>query len=489
MNPLEGLLADLDSPATREGIDVDGLKLLHPPGAGDPAGRVAFMRNRGEPGEGLKQVAALPVGELYHMLPGIRDQITRDGYLTLNTMRAHPWRIRGADLVHELRWCLCDFDSYKAGLTFGQAVGAVLDLAAQPGAFPPPSMIGRSSRDGWYGLWGIGGPGGIPATAENKRLWCETEKRLVEFFRELGADPVTRDLPRVFRVPGSLHTKKQWRVQYVVFANDRGRPFRYKLPELAAALEVPAAAMIEAVHHERETAGARQRTRLPARLPGEIDAAKALPIPDVADPRRRKMAGPCLARLRDLRKIVDARDGIVKSSPSRTFFLFVYARSLLGVSSDWGFVRDRLRLLNKGACIPPLSPREVIVQVKSAFDVLRSCKRNLFSYTIASWLQVTDDEAQRLDLETIMSTKAKRRRDEQKRRETAARKRARADTRDKGKLALVRIVNEAQAYRARIPSVRTLATELETELGTRVSKSTVHNWLGELGFRRGRRKI
>jgi len=87
----------------------------------------------------------------------------------------------------------------------------------------------------------------VRAWPEKRSTWNRIQRQLVRGFAELGADANSTDAARVTRVPGSLNSKSNTRVRYWLPLNESGKPFRYRLDELAVMIGVRPAEYSEGV--------------------------------------------------------------------------------------------------------------------------------------------------------------------------------------------------------------------------------------------------
>ena len=193
----------------------------------------------------LRGIASVPVDCLPGIWEELVDDLHVDAYASANLMfrRGHGYARPGLvdqqgnqlHKPHRDNRSLCrlnavwvDIDSYKVGLTEGEILGQIWDAQAD-GTIPPPSALQSSGR-GWWLFWLLDGDN--RAWDREVLLWREIMTRLVKVFRDSGGDIASTDPARICRVPGSLNSKANRRVDVAFFAGPEGVP-RYSLPELA----------------------------------------------------------------------------------------------------------------------------------------------------------------------------------------------------------------------------------------------------------------
>lgn len=210
-------------------------------------------------------ICTIPRAELREWFPEMVEQLEHDSYFSINsffiprdkrtgqpTRRAiHPdldhlpYPAQRAELTQYLNACYTDIDLYKVeGLDFGTAVGKVLSMA-DSGKIPQPSLYLNSGRGLWV-LWLLrdnrDGSKAPPAFSSLKRLYGKTQNAINARFRMQGADIQALDVSRFIRVPGSINSKANKKVAYLLPADSDGKPFSYTLEELADFFAVPRAA-------------------------------------------------------------------------------------------------------------------------------------------------------------------------------------------------------------------------------------------------------
>jgi len=130
-----------------------------------------------------------------------------------------------------------DLDIHNLEIDFGTALATVLRYQDE-GVIPPASLIVRSGRGMWL-LWFLDDakcPGQPPrAFPEKLRLYLQLNRAIGERLCSLGADAAARDAVRLMRVPGSIHPldTEGPRVKYWIQAGEHGKPYSYKLDDLA----------------------------------------------------------------------------------------------------------------------------------------------------------------------------------------------------------------------------------------------------------------
>lgn len=219
--------------------------------AGANRGFTTFHRKDAE-GQ-LRGIASVPT----NCLPGIWDQLTQDlltdSFCSLNSMfrRGHGYARTGlvdiagnplhkphrdTNSIARLNAVWTDIDCYNLGLTEGDVIGQLWDAQAD-GRIPPPSALQSSGRGVWV-FWLLHDNRAWP---EERDLWRQIMGRVQSLLSPLGADANALDTARICRVPGSLHSKANRRVNVAILSGPDGVP-RYELAELAAWFNIEAQA-------------------------------------------------------------------------------------------------------------------------------------------------------------------------------------------------------------------------------------------------------
>ena len=220
-------------------------------------GVVTFHRNPTGEWEPLFSLSPARIREL---LPGIAEYLTTDAYWSMNAFSSpsrHPGKAGLPGVLHDKRHvrylcaCFVDLDVGRKGKPPGDpqgldafdVVGSVLRMASG-GSIPKPSVLAYSCR-GVYCLWLIHDDGTTKAARchdhliARNGLYTRLQRELYERTKHLAADPKARDVTRVFRVPGSVHSGVDREVEYMLLAGRDGFAASYTLHELAAALHIP----------------------------------------------------------------------------------------------------------------------------------------------------------------------------------------------------------------------------------------------------------
>ena len=221
-------------------------------------GWIEFSRKQGG---AFKKIGGFRIDELKNYFPELVSQLEEDSYFTINTLYRPKWTqgksvkgtgyplvSRAEQWLRYLNVCYADLDvgrpkeDYPANpekwMTWRDAAniaGNMMDL----GDLPQASIIARSGR-GAYLFWvlhDVDNPKLPPrAWPERIYLYKEINAAIQGELTHLAADNI-KDGSRVFRVPGSIHTKagggKGKEVKYLIQLDKEGRPFTYTLDELA----------------------------------------------------------------------------------------------------------------------------------------------------------------------------------------------------------------------------------------------------------------
>jgi hypothetical protein len=156
-----------------------------------------------------------------------------------------PRATRKASYVRGLTACWADLDFYKVELTEDAVVGALHGMQ-QRRELPAASIVLFSGRGLWL-LWLLRDAEhpdcAVRAGAENVRVWQRVQRAIHRKLAAFGSDAAAIDVVHMARVPGSVRTDLGdepvpigWQVQG---PPGQLEPFRYTLPALADAFNVP----------------------------------------------------------------------------------------------------------------------------------------------------------------------------------------------------------------------------------------------------------
>lgn len=172
------------------------IQLLHPPTyptGGRRTGRIALSQRLPE---------SRWLEHLYRhvdFLAQVEDllrarDLTKDLYFSLNAFG----KFRRLEHLVELRSLFVDLDCYRQGISPDYAKMLISELVLE-GKIPQPNILAYSGR----GLWSLWLTEPAPKTA--LPLWSALIDHFITQTRPLGADPKSRDAPRIIRLPGSRH--------------------------------------------------------------------------------------------------------------------------------------------------------------------------------------------------------------------------------------------------------------------------------------------
>jgi len=419
-------------------------------------GFVAFQRREAD--GGVHPLFSVPAKELASVFPEfVAPQVGEESFFSINGMyrpgfqqsRVEP-KFRSAKWGNkELRWltaCYVDIDCYKMGITAGQAIGVVVD-AQDRGAIPPASMLTRSGRGIWC-WWFLRDDdnAGHPARAwpEAVATYRRIERQLVRTFSSIEPDRAAVDPSRVSRVPGSLNRKAHVRVGYWIQRDTSGKPFVYKLDDLAVRLGVT-----------------------PTRLPEGMQR--------VLDPKRNERAkrgykALWATRLGKIVKLIAKRGRI--NEGCRNHCALLLATFMERNKIDVAEIEDTLWKFGQAQCEPPMLPSEM----EDAFNKRRDYTQ-FSDFTIGEWLKITPEESEEIGWPAAGSRTAA----------DDSMLRTRKDAARARRLAVAGMV-EGKAG-AGMPTLRAIAEALE-EMGIDTCVGTIRKDLRLLGVRNPRaRKI
>jgi len=419
----KNLLDPEDKEETAPAFDLDSVLAIHR----DPGGFIGVMRKL-DPAHPVFDKDGKPViwqnlfsiraGDLRSTFPAFAEWLTHDSFFTVSAYyRAAPYKNKLTGLpdvwrkekyLSKLTACYADLDCGRpesedpgAALTWRQAQHEA-EALADLGIIPQPSIMARSGR-GVYLLWllrDVKDPDKLQhAWPEKIELFKACNRALNERlrFHQLPADPGAIDAARVLRFPGSVHRKALRRVTYVIQFDQNGRGFVYTLPELAAALELPAPGgdLPEKVRELAKPAQYR-RVKNPGSAPLRSHGTKALNA----------------LRAQDLFTIQTWRGSFLKrgmkyqdghSSPGRRLMLALYTEFLKGSNVDKAAALASLRAMAQNMTPAyPSDPPDQDPTIESLIEAAYSTRpRKWSNKKLCALLGVTEDVARDLDLKTI----------------------------------------------------------------------------------------
>jgi hypothetical protein len=362
--------ADLDSLTPREPTDPQLAPIMALHRHSDGYVSFAVARNAGEDKD-FRPLVAIRADALAQFFPAFRDQLMKDSYVSINAAwrlrrhgkdgPAHGYPLHTTERLRYLCAAYADLDYYKIGVTFGRALGRVVEMQ-DAGLLPKASIILKSGRGMWliYLLCDPKDPTRAPgAFPEKLEQYFRLQRTIVQRFATIGADPSGKDAARHVRIPGSLHTGSEEYVEWWIQGRD-AEAYSYSLTQLCALFGV----------------------EIPRR-----HAVERAATDDVRKKCRRGWVALNSRRLRDFNLLREMRGGF--SEGCRHYAAWVYAHLLRtnGVPRDDAAVQVNLM---GGECHPPLTPSACRSAVKTGFG-----KKwiRLLDQTIADYLGITPEEA------------------------------------------------------------------------------------------------
>lgn len=232
-----------------DGPDVSPLEIIH---RGHNKFVPVYVTVDGE----FRPLAAFPAWSLTEIAGKLNAELCVDAYAAVNGFYSHPWnesrqKADSAVLLNAQRKkrdlqyinaVFVDLDCYRRNITPGMAIGALID-AQDSKLVPSISLITRSGRGVWaFWLVRDARPAHEHRGLRSSRLaipWAESiQRELQHRFEHLGADPQSVDLCRVTRIPGSINSKSDSRVEHWIRRDVHGQVASYTLEELSQWLGV-----------------------------------------------------------------------------------------------------------------------------------------------------------------------------------------------------------------------------------------------------------
>lgn len=478
---------------TSERPDLKPIQALHR----GSNGFVTFHRNVGGT---FENGPAVPAAELDHYFPQFVGWQETDSYHSVNAMwrsgRRGPSEVvdglqkaeRGNVLTRWITAAFVDIDYYARGLTFGEALGKVVDLQLER-KLPPASMLQKSGR-GLWAFWflnhGASEPGKVPkdgpipedgpmrAWPENVERWNRVQRELYGRLAHIGGDPQALDLARITRVAGSVNSKADATVAYWIQADKQGKAYTYTLSELAERIGVP-----KIVRQPR---------------------VKAMLSQAQQDRNQRGYAGGLKKRLRQFETLRALRDGFREGHRYRASMLYRDVLTRCARLTDRELpmltpsgVDDAVRQL-ASECRDARG-RPLPLDADDVDDALRAEPFRLTNQKMADWLDVTRDEAAAMSEDWPNSDpfpcafrfKTKEERAALKAAEQKAAKPKPMSKTEKRVARQAWLQSFVEKRGGRVPPLRQIAAALFDELGLSACAMTLGKDLAALGIPNARR--
>jgi hypothetical protein len=345
-------------------------------------GYISFATAR-DKGEDFRPLISIRADEMARYFPQFRAQLPKDSFVSINA--SYQLRKPGKDgaaygtplhRTNRLRY-LCaayaDVDYYKLGKNYGEVLGKVVEMQ-RAGAMPKASIIVESGRGMWF-LYLLHDPkdptraqGAFPDKLE---MYFRLQRAIGERLATLGSDPCARDAARYLRVPGSLHTGSEQYARWWI-QGEGPRTYSYSLAELCRLFDVS-----PPMRHHREVVAIN---------------------PTRSEAKRRGWVALNARRLREFDLIREFRGGFSEGARNIAALFYAWFLRCNGVKCDEAAAYVR-KLGSE--CHPPLSPRECVGAIKTAYSWNRVKDQKpiwMRDQTIADGLAVTPEEVATLDL-------------------------------------------------------------------------------------------
>jgi len=361
-------------------ITADPILKLHRHGDG-------YINFVAKDGDGLCPLYSIRADHLDAMLPGIREQLEKDAFVSLNASFRETWTRRSkhrgpAHSTDTLRY-LCanyaDIDHYRVGRTFNDTFHDILELQ-DAGLIPRASVIVNSGRGMWL-LWFLRDAkepnhAHIGAWSDNPwdhvQLYVRIQRAIIERLGHLGCDPQGTDAARHVRIDGSFHSGTERYVRWWIQGDSTQAVYAYTLEELARHFGIVRETRLPV---ESRALASTQSNKNPNRRCGHIQA------------NQNKLAAFLV--------LMSLRGGGFASG-CRNHAAFVYALLLKKNGVNRSDMLCRVEAMGRN-CRLPLSQAECRAAVAAVFRR----KYSFLSFAIiAEWLAVTPAEAAMMSRET-----------------------------------------------------------------------------------------
>lgn len=358
----------------------------------DPVRRIhraddGFIPFAAKPGGDWQNLFSVPTATATTGYHDVAPHLTTDAYFGINTMcRAGrgrskfvptlPAMARSTDIVRYLNAVYSDLDIYKAATpTTAEATLATVRSMVERGELPLPSFTVLSGRGVWL-LWLLHDPAtGLPVVGDDPNVRGQYQSLLRSIQRRLahlGADPQSTDIPRVMRMPGSVHSGTGQRVVFHAHADGSGRVPMYTLAELCSLFPVEV------------------RPSRPAWTPPPGRDVATTGGEHKPRTKRRGLATLFESRLRQIEKLGLMRGGYAEGC--RNHVALLLADSLLRLRRKPNEVEQEVYDFG-ASCVPPMSEEECKYAIRSAVVGEYKFRND----TISDWLDIQPHEAEQLE--------------------------------------------------------------------------------------------
>jgi hypothetical protein len=426
-------------------------------------GHVAFQR-RTQQGQ-FERLFSVRASDLSEVFPEfVAPHVDEESWFSVNAMHLparrqaqrspieprFPAACWGTERLRWLTACYIDLDCYKLGLSVGQCIGICID-AQDRGVIPPASMFTRSGRGVWL-FWFLRDDDDaderspVRAWPEKISTYRRIERQLVRRFGSLGADAGASDPARITRVPGSMHRITGARVHYWIQADRQGRPFSYRLDELAVKLGV-------------------RPTKYPTSIAQVFN-------PQHVERAKKGYKALHRQRLEKMLNLISLRGTIREGCRNRATLILASLLDRNGV--DEAELIESVRNFGRIQCSPPLTEAEIDAAIRK-----RKGYRQFGNHTIAGWLKITPAES------AIVGWPAEGTLPE----EADTELRNRGDRRTTRRELVRGFVTNPDRHGPAVPTIRQIVEYVEGMMGDAPSPRTIQSDLVALGIAnpRGRR--
>lgn len=382
-----------------------------------------------------------------------------DCYITLNNFFTGR---RTLQTLKEYTSFYIDIDCYKLATNlkldftkenveyFKQKVIYELQKDYFKNIIPLPTFVIDSGR-GIYLQWKINNVG-----KEYTKLWNQIQKILLNKLKVLGADSQSIDGARVLRLPGTVNTKINGGNVLILDFND----YIYDIEEISKFFEED----IKKIGEIKEIKKEEKKKKC-------IKEGNNKPVKQVKNTNRcvriHNDRSLVMARIDDIESLCAMREYNIHLYNCRELTLFLYRYYLTKFSGNLSYALDKTLELNRKFTIP-LEEARVLVDTESVARVFREGKEYKYSnWKLINILHITEEEQYKLT--TIISTKVKNKRNNEKCKERNKKKRRNANGLTSREQSKQETINKVHKLKAEGYKQIEIAEALEITKGT-VSK-------------------
>ena len=341
----------------------------------------------------------------------------KDFYCSVNTHFAPA--SHSTKSLKRLNAFIIDLDYYKKEHLSGLTATQVVNLLEQELNYPQPSFY-IASGQGLYIYWLLND---TYATSKSKKFWSKIEAELINCFKGYGVDERVKDSARVLRMLGSVNSNNNEVVKLIGDNSSLSNPLRYEMMDFADYFWGPKELL---VNDDKALTKPKTKTKTKSKKK-QTKNKKVIQLKNILTLNH--------SRYKDIEKLVELRADKDQTG-IRELILFIYRLHLLYANVDTDEALKRTIALNNKFLVATddadisrtdsaNKAAETFHRLKDKYDENREGTLNAYlqdssayiykNSTIIKQLGITEEEQKHLS--TIIGTKEKKRRKDNRNKE------------------------------------------------------------------------